>query len=78
MSAFCEHCGVCSRNPCSNYKGRNRFDGCYNLTRERQLQELGDPESLELLELLRENAELRGRQCGISNRKKENDRGCKQ
>lgn len=56
---FCRDCGVFSRNPCSQYKGRNRFDGCYNLSEEEQLERLGDPQSLEILELRRENARLK-------------------
>lgn len=62
MSEYCKHCGVVSRNPCSQYTGSNRFDGCYNLSRERQLQELsvdGDEMASKMLELLRENEELR-------------------
>lgn len=58
MSEYCKDCGVISRNPCSRRTGRNRFDGCYNLTEEEQLLALGDPESLATLELLRLTAEL--------------------
>lgn len=56
---FCKDCGVFSRNPCSQYKGRNRFDGCYNLSEEEQLRALGDKQSLEILELREENARLK-------------------
>lgn len=56
---FCKDCGVFSRNPCSDYKGRKRFDGCYNLSEEEQLRALGDPQSLEILELRQENERLR-------------------
>lgn len=59
MSKSCKHCRVISRHPCSDYTGRNRFDGCYNLSREEQLRELGDPESLEMLELMRDNERLK-------------------
>jgi hypothetical protein len=64
MSEICDYCGVCSRNPCSRYTGSNRFDGCYNLSREQQLLALsaeGDTSAQEILELMRENEELRGR-----------------
>lgn len=59
---YCRHCGVFSRNPCSQYKGSNRFDGCYNLSREQQLLALageGDRDASEMLDLMRENEELR-------------------
>lgn len=62
MSKYCKDCGVISRNPCSRYKGSNRFDGCYNLSEEEQLSRLaaeGDQSAAEILELRRENAELR-------------------
>jgi hypothetical protein len=63
VSEICGHCGVCSRNPCSRYTGSNRFDGCYNLSRESQLLALsadGDEMARQMLELLRENEELKG------------------
>lgn len=62
MSEYCKHCGVVSRNPCSQYAGSNKFDGCYNLSREEQLLRLaadGDQNASEMLDLIRENAELR-------------------
>lgn len=62
MSDYCKHCGVISRNPCSHYRGSNRFDGCYNLSREQQLLSLaadGDQNASEMLDLIRENEELR-------------------
>lgn len=62
MSEYCKDCGVVSRNPCSRYTGGNRFDGCYNLSEERQLLILsadGDSNATKMLELMRENAELR-------------------
>lgn len=64
MSEYCKHCGVISRNPCSQYSGSNRFDGCYNLSREQHLLKMavdGDQAASEMLELMRKNAELRGR-----------------
>jgi len=64
MSESCKHCGVVSRNPCSQYTGSNRFDGCYNLSEEQQLLALsaeGDERATKMLELMRENAELRER-----------------
>lgn len=64
MSEYCKHCGVVSRNPCSQYTGTNRFDGCYNLSEEQQLLALsadGDTRAQQILELLRENKELRRR-----------------
>lgn len=62
MSDYCTDCSVFSRNPCNRYTGSNRFDGCYNLSRERQLLALaadGDSQASEMLELMHENAELR-------------------
>lgn len=59
---ICRHCGVWSRYPCDDYVGSNKFDGCYNLSREQQLLLLsadGDRQASEMLELMRENAELK-------------------
>lgn len=52
-------CGVISRHPC---RKRRHLAGCYNLTEEEKLSRLadeGDADASRILDLMRENEELR-------------------